>query len=185
MRVRPPSQLYVYHAGRAHAPAGEIRGAGTRRQLLHHAVVVVTVVRPQVRDIPDRCSEPTWCGAAQVPTHTATKEPACSQNAHRFAWLGWPIPASVAWAEIRIVAYQAQLGLPTAAAESSDDERKAPDRKAGGSIPGNLEAHAGQWSAWLSSDDAGAAALIPAEARVVDNLISRCGGQEKHEAPGR
>src|SRR5215467_9568371 len=60
---------------------------------------------------------------------------ACSPNAHRFPWLGWPIKAPVARAESESSYNKLNSAMPAAQAKSSDDGRKAPDRKAGGSIP--------------------------------------------------
>ena len=60
---------------------------------------------------------------------------ACSPNAHRFPWLGWPIKAPVARAEPEPSHNKLNCAIPGAEAKSSDNGRKAPDRKAGGSIP--------------------------------------------------
>ena len=71
----------------------------------------------------------------QPPTQVAITEPACSQNAHRFPWLSWLIKAPVARAESEPSHNKLDCAMPAADAEASNDGRKAPDRKAGGSIP--------------------------------------------------
>src|SRR5262249_4607538 len=65
----------------------------------------------------------------------AITEPACSQNAHKLQGLGWLTRAPVARAEAEPSHNKLDQRLAATEATSSGDGRKAPDRKAGGSIP--------------------------------------------------